>query len=121
VALLFLYTVAFLTLFTAVTVIIFSHLLEFGLRKISFKLFFIRLAFCFCLRMIGELLRTSPRRPPLTLDGSEFDNFSGRENFMKSVVGVSSWGTLVGFDEWTGARAKACHCSGLFNRTYGHI
>jgi len=90
VALLFCYTVAFITFFTAVTVIIFSDLLEFELRNISFKLLFIRSAFCFCLRMIGVLLRTSPQRPPLNLDGSEFNNFGGEDNFMRTVVGVSS-------------------------------
>jgi len=121
VALLFCYTVAFFTFFTAVTVIIFSDLKEFGLRNISFKLFFLRLAFCFCLRMIGEILRTSPRRPPLTLDGSEFDNFGGGDNFMRTVVGVSSRETWVGFDGWTGAGAKACHFSGIFNRQHCHI
>jgi hypothetical protein len=90
VALLFCYTVAFITFFTAVTVIVFSDLLEFELRNISFKLLFIRSAFCFCLRMIGELLIKSPRRPPLTLDGSKFDNFGGGDNFMRTEVDVSS-------------------------------
>lgn len=45
VALLFCYTVAFLTFLTAIIVIISSDLLEFELRNISFKLFFIHLAF----------------------------------------------------------------------------
>jgi len=66
--------------------------------------------------MIGVLLRTSPQRPPLNLDGSEFNNFGGEDNFMRTVVGVSSWEIWVDFDGWTVAGAKACHFIGLFNR-----
>jgi hypothetical protein len=40
--------------------------------------------------MIGELVRTSPWRLLITLDGPEFDNFGGGENSMEVLVGVSS-------------------------------
>jgi len=37
------------------------------------KLLFLRLAFSFFFWMIGELVRTSPERLLVTLDGPEFD------------------------------------------------
>jgi hypothetical protein len=49
------------------------------------KLFFIYLAFSFFFWMIGELVRTSPWRLLLTLDGFEFDHFSGGDNSMPFV------------------------------------
>jgi hypothetical protein len=40
--------------------------------------------------MYGELVRTSPLRLLVTFDGSEFDNFGGRDNSMKLLVSLSS-------------------------------
>jgi hypothetical protein len=40
--------------------------------------------------MIAELLRTSPWRLLFTLDGSDFDNCGGGDNYMEVLVGVPS-------------------------------
>ena len=53
------------------------------------KLLFLRLAFSFSFWMIGELVRTSPERLLVTLDGPEFDNFFGEYNFMRILTFLS--------------------------------
>ena len=73
VALVFCYIVIFLTLFTAVNVIIFVWFTGVRIVNLSVELLFLRLAFCFFFWMIGELVRTSPGRFLVTLDGSELD------------------------------------------------
>jgi hypothetical protein len=51
------------------------------------KLFFIGLAFSFFFWMIGELVRTSPWKRLVTLDGPEFDIFGGGDKSMRLLVG----------------------------------
>ena len=46
----------------------------------------IRLTFCFFFWMIGELVRTSPWRFQVALDGPEFDNFWWRGQFHENFV-----------------------------------
>jgi hypothetical protein len=79
------------------------------------KLFFLLLAFCFFSWMIGELVRTSPWRLLVTLDGPEFDNFFGEDNFMRILVGMPFGETWMDVEGWTDAGVKACHFYNLFN------
>ena len=80
---LFRYTVVFLTLFTAVTVIVLSDSLESGVWSNSLKLFFLRLAVCFFLRMTAELMGTSRHRLLFALDSPDLDNFGEDDSFAR--------------------------------------
>jgi len=109
----------FLIFFTAVTVIIFVRFTGVRIVKLSMKLLFLRLAFCFFFWMIGELMRTSPGRLLVTLDGSEFGNFFwgggwGEDNFMRILVGISFGETWTGVGGWTDAGVKTWHFCKLF-------
>jgi len=77
VAFLFCCTIVFLIFLTAVKVIIFIRITCVRIVNHFLKLFFVRLAFCVFFWMIGELVRTSPRRLLFTPDGNDFVNFGG--------------------------------------------
>jgi hypothetical protein len=113
---LFCYTAVFYTLFAAVTVV---RIIRVRFWTISLKLFFISLVFCFFLWVAGELVRTFPRRLLSILDGSEFNNFGGGDNFMKNSVGIYSWETWMCVDGWTDTGVKACHFNWLFHQWHG--
>jgi hypothetical protein len=40
--------------------------------------------------MTGELVKTSPQRLLVTLEGPEFDNVGGGDSSMRVLIGVSS-------------------------------
>ena len=60
-------------------------------------------------------MRISPLRFLVTLDGPEFDHLGGGDNFMRILVGMSSWETLMGFHIWTDAGVKSCQINRFFN------
>ena len=100
------YVVIFLLFFTAVTVITYVRFTGVRIVNLSMKLLFLLLTFCFSFWMNGELVRTSPGRLLVTLDGSEFDNFFGGNIFMRILVGISFSETWTGADGWTDAGVK---------------
>jgi hypothetical protein len=105
VAFLVCYIAVLLTLFTAITVIIFIRNARVWTVNHFLELFFLCLAFSFFFWMTGELVRTLYRNFSLPLMALR----------LTILVGVFPWETRLGAEEWADAGVKTCHFNTFFN------